>query len=607
MKDSLKKQALFILSFVTLSSIFLISTCIKDDYKEPLLLGNDQVVDTSGSSKITYIDGPNNVSVYIPNTTIDRLNRIVNISVNISNMVDTFYDDHIGCYLNVTFPNSSVYQINMNENQTIPSQDVFYYEFKTNTSMETGVYNFTPHPVNDAGNNYYNFTITSANDSIITIHNVEPWALFQFNSTDIYRNETLGFNFTLFDGETPYVDLDWNVSLWKVDSDSPLIKIEYKDSWATGDDFNQTWTSSGIENETLGVYRFFAEIDDTEMVATDVSDTFQVLNRLPIIEDSNINAGAETLRETDIIEFEVNASDYEDGENISKVQVVFQSDFFGLNITPYFDLEQDSGTKNWTGNYSFPITTELGEYNIILKAIDQNGGESDWVSNDVTSTEVMNNLPITHGATVNDQSLSQGRFFKQSENLIFEINVSDVEDGKNVEFGELRLYHQETGKNIFFLMAPRPADDRIIIEIASSFLETGTWNVYIAVMDQDGDWNYDETGEITNLVGAIEIEPDLSNITATVVMIILAAIIGFAVGGFVLWRRANSKIKDIRSEILIKGKGKEKPLGKGKEKTRKTYVEPPADEPVAGKKAIKKEEPKKQPTSKKSRKTKKRF
>jgi phosphate/sulfate permease len=209
------------------------------------------------------------------------------------------------------------------------------------------------------------------------------------------------------------------------------------------------------------------------------------------------------------------------------------------------------------------------------------------------------------GATLNGASITDGPVFKLTNDLVFELNVTDAEDGKAVEYAELMLINQETKENISFYTPPNPElNNRTIIEISASLLYSGTWNVYVIAYDIDGTSNYDPTGgdDNENLVGVFEIEPDLSDVTSIVILVIIAGIVGFVVGGFLLWRYARSKIKDIKSDFLIKSKSKGK-ISKGK--TSSTYVEPPAE--AEGKKPIKKESNKQASSSKKSRKTKKRF
>ncbi|MHA1370415.1 MAG: hypothetical protein ACTSRA_11945 [Promethearchaeota archaeon] len=504
----------------------------------------------------------NGTLVYVNTTRENRLEKTVNITANVSGLLAPDglpgWTSIGACKLNITGPDST------NETLTpLTSHDnVYNFYWNLTTDKVVGFYEVTV-LVSNATN--YNWSSASAIDSEddklkIEIYNLLPRGLVECNTTELYRNETIAFNISVFDYETPFLNLIWDLTLEK---DGSILA-----EWKTGDELNQTYHFAGIDNSTLGNYTFKLRINDTDFNETSGHSYFNdnltmiiVKNHEPIINDIYYDDKDSLVRNRESMYFEVNASDYEDNKTLKSVSVIFQDQVTGANYTS--DLLQDSTTGNWTGYANFSMNVQLHSYSILVKVVDMNDGVTIWPNESslIDSVSAVNNLPMANDIIINGISLTieNPPHFDKKETLSIYLNVSDEED--NVIYAKINLFHRNSGKNYTFTTTP---SENYTMNISATIFESGTYDVYVDVIDADfGSYSQNKN---YGPIGSFEIDPEGVDYVSTITIIALSAVFGIILGAAVGFKMALKKVSDIKEDLLISG---EKKAGRSKEKPAK--------------------------------------
>jgi hypothetical protein len=531
-------------------------------------------IGTSGNST-TFFPANNTASggiwISCNNTFVDRLNRDVKFTVDATAMVnqpggwDPIWGADVDrCYLNVTLPDNTTDSYPMSETGT----QIFSYTLETTITMNIGLYRFRATIENSSRR--YNGGFDFTNVTIMTVYNILPVGSILTNTTTVYRNGTIAFFISIFDPETPFPSLLWNVSLYK--NGSSPVKMK---TWFKNDTLNQTYTFKGTN--ITGDYAFRVQIRDGSNGPFDLYVSwFKVLSNPPVINSVSFNYTANLKREVEKLRFEVNLNDSDSNKTLTDVRVIFE--YVPPEVFPgvvYYNftspaLKYIAATGNFTGNVTVPKAFPAGTSKIIIEAKDNdpNPGIARFHTTPETIT-VVNNIPALHGVTINGKSLTGGLRFSVYNNLDFSVNVSDIEN--KIDYVQVVLDGPPGYANIsYFILGPSPYE----VRIPASALAPGSWGVFIIVADTEG-------GKlVANVSGIIEVDPDLRDVTAYIIGGVLLAIVGFVIGGMVIWRYANARISAMRRDMIIKAKSKdvqEAKKGKPGEKGAPSkYVEIPA-------------------------------
>lgn len=486
------------------------------------------------------------VLLNISSVSTDRLNRTISIKADTSPMLGSTgagWTNVLKSYLNMTYPNGTSVLHNMTE---IGTTNVFFFNWTTRVWFKPGVYTFRVYPENQFGANWTNFDF-STGPSVVSVMNLAPWGIIRTNTTAVFRNQSIGFNVTVFDAETPYINMQWLLRMYK---GVTLVK-----TWQTGEDYNQTHFFNGTADALLGAYSLTLRVTDGEGMVRDAAPVnFTVQNHLPTIHAVQYNHTDDLKRATESMRFTVNASDFEDGRVASTRVWVTLQDMITKQNTTRVELAFNVTTTNYTGSVTFPFTAPFEQpHRIIVEARDRNGGITYWNASSNVAPD--NNLPVINGVLVDGKPISQGHSFTQNVLVTFTLNITDVE--AEINFVQLKLVHLETGSALIFhetvLQGTSVGTTFLIpITVSTAMLTTGTWHVFVYVNDFD---SFDTDNQSGNFPaqGSIAVLPDLRDFTLMTFLVVLATIIGIVIGGGLLWRYANARLKDIRREMLIKG------------------------------------------------------
>ncbi len=516
------------------------------------------------------------------NTVVDRLNRAVGFTVDAASMLAqpggwdrlVWGDSIYGCDLNITFPNgTSSFLLT----QRGGAQTFFSFTWMTNVSIPVGNYTVRANIWNENASYTGGFDFNPVTKVIV--YNITPiGSIVLLNATEsstINRNQTLAFLISIFDPETHFVNLNWNVSLFKFNGTQ--VPEQPVKTWTKADTLNQTYRFTSLLGEdVVGGYIFYINISDASGGYSEQTvSPFTVLNNAPVIHSASYNFTSDLKRLKETMHFKVNVTDADNLVNDTYVVAILQHeptkfDPLPVNETSEVAFVYDPMTKNFTGNLTVSKTFPIGNAKIIIKATDNDPHPATgyFIPPRDNVTKVIYNSPVVHGVTVNGRSLAAGLRFAIYNNLDFAVNASDAED--NIYSVQVTLDGPNDENVTYFILGPPP----YAVRITTAALSPGSWGVFITVVDVEGG----SSGSIN--AGIIEVDPDLRDLTGYIIGGILLVIAGFVIGGLVIWRYANERISAIRRDMVIKAKskdGQEAKKGKPGEKGAPSkYVELPA-------------------------------
>ncbi|MEX2729700.1 MAG: hypothetical protein Q6353_020750 [Candidatus Sigynarchaeum springense] len=543
-------------------------------------------MNASGSS--TYFYTANNTAsggiwITCNNTVVDRLNRSIGFSVNATAMLQAggwntaVWGTTINkCELNITYPNRTKSFLL----QKFETTTIFSFTWRTNVSLPVGFYEIRANIWNATHVYTGGFDFNPVTKvSVVNISPIGSVVLLNMNGSAYYRNETMEFLMSIFDPETPFTKLVWNVTLFKLNGSE--VPTTWVATWNATCTLNQTYKFTG--NNVLGKYVFFIEIyDDSGGYSAQTVSEFTVLNNPPVIHGASYNFTSNLKRVTETMHFEVNVTDPDNDVKGANVVAILQQVREPSSVLPRLNYTSspftyNAVTGNFTGNLTVGPLFPLGNATIIIKATDNETSVPSlgpavgpatgyYYPQQKNVTIVTNNLPVLNGVTINGKSLAAGLRFPIYNNLDFIMNASDIED--NIDYVQISLIGPN-GENVtYYALGPSPYK----VRVTTAALSTGSWGVFVTVVDREGG----SSGSIN--AGVIEVDPDLRDVTAYIIGGVLLLIAGFVVGGMIIWRYANARISAIRRDMIIKTKSKEgldakkgKPGEKG---TTSKYVEP---------------------------------
>ncbi len=407
---------------------------------------NEEFINPELAAPLKYSD------ILINDTKVYRLFEHVNFTIYTSDFIDT---DHVT--MQISFSNDSVRYYSMN----LVDPNEYYYNFKPeyNAPLEFQnvsflIYDDTHTLLNDH-TSYTNFTIKTN-------------YLLNFDRPEYYIGDNL--TATLLVSNFSSYDFQWNFTV--VDTVNELTQNNLLNL-----ENNLVQYSIPIDNET------FSLVEKTYYIKLNMSDKnsgkkaaayfpFDVRNNVPIITSDIIFSPNEIYR-TDQCTISLNATDIETlPEDLSITMYV--QDAEGVDVLEE-SVSYDS-ENSFSDTFSIDSSNPVGNYRINITVRDEDGGQS----SKVTFLKVKNNLPEIHSYKINGMSMDQSISIRYGENLIFSFNVSDIE---GVAYIRVALLNEN---NEWFNITRAYKGEDTEISIRTVQLLTGTWFVYIYVIDSDG-------------------------------------------------------------------------------------------------------------------------
>jgi len=460
-------------------------------------------------------------------------------------------------------------------------------QFEINTSIFSNA-NYSIMQLHFYNNQFENYTMeynTGANFSYIyTPEYNAPLgfcnvSFFIFNETHAQLNSHTTFvNFTI---DTNYV----TSTLTEYSRNATVygeLMIDTTFTWniTIVDDTNESLQQNLFNiGNNIGYFSFqindsFTVYDQYYYVKVNMTDTsppnkkaaayipFMVLNSVPEIIISSINFSKQEIKRAEDCIISLNVSDYDletFPENITVKMLLIDSTGQSL---PEISLTNNNDWS-FSTNFSIDINKPIGVYQATFEAEDQYEGIGSYS----TSIIIKNNFPQIHSFTINGLSLSQRISINYGEDIIFNFNVSDVED--TIAYISVGLLNENN--NWYNITIPYQPNMELIVRTED--LMSGIWIVYLSVTDTDGATTY-----ITDSYGLgpkeIRIIPDLLTPVLTWLVLFIGLLSGILIGIGILYGRYKSKITEFKPSIKKKGKIIEKfPEDKKRKKDRKEKVE----------------------------------
>lgn len=508
------------------------------------------------AAALTYSD------IFQNATDVYRWFESINFTVDTTNFPNANYT-----IMQISFFNGSI----RNYDMASVGNNKSFYEYKPGYYAPLGfqnvsflIYNQTGTLLNDQ-TTYTNFTIHT---NCLAIFKKEGIVSYEYFIGDIlYAELLIDNNFT---SNSVTYELQWDITV--VDSrnettQNNLINLGSNSSQFTLPIINETFRQV---NKEYYIKVNMSDINTGKKVAAYFP--FYVRNSNPLI-TSIIDLSPSEVFRSDDCTISVNATDIESlPENLTVLMNLQDSE--GKNVLVNNILEHDSG-HSYSDLFTLPSNRPIGSYKVIVIARDEHGGES----SKETFLTVKNNLPEIHSYTINGMTMDQSISVQYGVNLVFSFNVSDVE---GVSYVKLALIDE---KNDWYNITSVYNGVNTEIVIRTIELITGTWYVYVYVIDSDGavtsltkDYNLAPQG--------IRIIPDILSNFMPWIGFFFGLGIGILVGIGSIYKYFKSKAQATppsKKEILtkkkpIKKKAKAKLIKEEPEKKEIEEIEPPKEE-----------------------------
>jgi hypothetical protein len=350
------------------------------------------------------------------------------------------------------------------------------------------------------------------------------------DKTEYNKNDTLYAEFGVSNYPQPF-DFNWNVSV--VDSDNETLQNVLFD---IGNNLFQT--SILIDDR----FEFSNKIYYFKLNMTDVSSgtkeaaylPFKVLNTLPEISVPSIEFSKNPLKRVEDCKVIVNVTDEDTNtlpENIT-VSITIQTST-GELLAPI----ELTNHNNWTFSTTFSVATNkpVGIYQISIEVEDQYGG----IGSNTTSIIIENNPPKIVSYTVNGLSMNQSIILNYGEDLVFNFDVTDVEN--TIAYITVALIDEENN----WYNITREYVPGMRITIRTEELITGVWYAYISVTDIDGATTY-LNSDFGLAPLEINVLPDLLTPILPWISFSIGIILGVLVGVGILYKRFKPKSVEMK-------------------------------------------------------------
>lgn len=390
-------------------------------------------------------------------STVYRLFETVNFTIDTSGFTGVSY-----VKMQISFRNGSV----RNYDMTNIGNNEFYYGYTPEYYAPLGsqnvsflIYNVGETLLNDH-TTYSNFTILSN----YAIFNLEP---------DYYIWDTLSAGLMVYNFSGPnmfYEFEDWDITIVDSDNEATQNNLVNLDS-------NANQVSLLIDNETFSDVNkiYYIKVNMTELNRGTIRAAyfpFNVRNSNPII-ISSIDLSPNEVFRTDVCTISLNATDIETAPQDLEITMYVQ-DAEGENVLE--DLITYVSENSYSDTFSIASNRPTGKYRINVTVRDEDGGET----SKITFLTVKNNPPKIHSYTINGLTMDQSISILYGENLVFSFNVSDVE---RIAYVKVALLNEN---NEWYNITRAYVGIQTEITVRTAELITGTWFVYVYVIDSDG-------------------------------------------------------------------------------------------------------------------------
>jgi hypothetical protein len=447
-------------------------------------------------------------------------------------------------YGSITRSNSTIYRLFESVNFTI---DTFDFTYADNAKMQIMFSNgsIRHYEMIDIGNNEFSYKYTPEYDAPLGFQNV---SFLIYNETNqLLNTQTTSTNFTILtnymvslDKAEYYIEDNLNAEIIV----SNFKNYDFKWNLTIVDSLNKT-----IQNEIINLERNLVQfnlplINDTfnknqyyyiQLNMTDKNSgtrgsayyPFYVKNNNPIITSILEISSIEVFR-TDEFTISLNATDIETyPENLIADLFIYDSE--GEIVIE--DTIRFRSENLFSDNYIIPSEAPIGIYQVNATIIDEHGGKI----SKITSLTVKNNPPKINSYTINGMSMDQKISVYYGRDLVFMFNVSDVE---GIAYITVALINEN---NEWFNITRAYYGENTQIKIRTIDLISGTWFVYIYVIDTDGVViglidDYDKAPQ------GIAIIPDFITIYLPWVVFFAGLGIGILVGVGIIYGYFKSKI-----------------------------------------------------------------
>jgi hypothetical protein len=399
-------------------------------------------------------------------------------------------------------------------------------------------------------------------DQDFEIINSPPRMGFELSQATIMRNNTLFFNITPTDAETPYYDLTWS---WKL-----LFGIvEMNASGSLKEITNLShYFPANTTNSRLGIYTLKGTVTDGNGLTTYSYAYFTLENNKPSIELYNrtfpdVLYPNQIHRQIESLILDVNVTDVEvDPSNINLRILIHKPS--GETIDLSNRMYRTDPNWNFHGFLNFSSSNPIGEYTCEMIAY-ETINDVEYNTNQSFAFTLLNNEPNGENITysINDIVPSgSGLRIKEFETITFTINVTDV-DVEGIEMIQLKLLHEDGDEIIFPLI---PVNDYIEYTISAQNLAYGQWVTWVIAVDGDGA----EAQAMLSL--SFDILPDTFNKVLPWIMLSIGAVIAFGVSMAVLGTRYITLRRNFDNLLSRSGDYKKPDTKKGKSQPEQSPV-----------------------------------
>jgi len=397
----------------------------------------------------------NNSNIEVNDSFVFRLFESVNITINTSGFNDVEY-----VTLQTVFSNGTVSYYNMSKHPIHINN--YSYIFKPSYNAPLGKQNIS-FLIYNVSNTLLNTHTTYTDFQIVSNY------MANFDSTRYFIGDTLSANFVIYN----FSDYEFNWDLTVVDS---VKESEQNNLTNLGENLYQS--SFIIDNET------FSQVNKLYYIKANFTNStgekkwaayfpFEISNKRPQIISSSVNFSLTEIFRTENCTITLNATDNESNSDDLKIEMII-TDSEGAKL-PKIQIPH---ITNNIFKESFWIESfrPKGIYRFNITATDPDGGV-DWYSD---TLKIKNNPPEIHSYRINKMSMNESISILYGRDLVFTFNVSDVE---GISYIEVKLINE---RDEWFNITSEYKGQDTKITIRTVDLLTGTWFVYIYVIDTDG-------------------------------------------------------------------------------------------------------------------------
>ena len=265
--------------------------------------------------------------------------------------------------------------------------------FTPTTVAELGEYDFRVYVEDtDEGNTDW---IEEYVSEVEVTNNIPILGSYSFSSSFVLRNETIILGFNSSDIEDSEALLSITVNYRSPSGDWSTAYLS--DIWYNNEHNHWETNFTPLPTAELGYYDIRVIVNDTDDGSSGWNTSFEasihVISNPPVITDYEVT-DSEILR-TESSRILVEIFDVEDAAQDMTVLVEYRSFSGNWSTDDLSEIYYNSDINMWETTFTPNITVELGLYDIRIKAIDLDNGETGWLFYEDNIT-VGNNLPIFH-------------------------------------------------------------------------------------------------------------------------------------------------------------------------------------------------------------------